>query len=334
MPNALFVLLDGMEDDPIPELGGRKPFETADMPFIRSKCPHLNRTHGRGYTQLFLNEFWTGHPPETPRAALEAAGLGMDVSGGRKAFRMSPARIEGAMVRWAYGVDDLAQCIERSLGDNLGILSARNPEIRHLEHGRSVITMECPEPVPDGPQAPADGPYVEILPELTELAEAVADDCGGLTVYPWGIGAPSGQHPCYPPIRNMQAVSNSPTALGVSATLGHRIHFVAGLEQRPPLARDLLGEGPVFLHFDEVDEYSHRRDHMRKIRVLESIDALMEKYFSDAENMLFFVDHGTSCLTGEHILTDVPFRTDRAEMGDGRLYATAEVVPKFMECIQ
>ena len=47
MSNVLFVLLDGMEDDPNPELGGKKPYEVANMPFIRSRAPHLAWTTGR-----------------------------------------------------------------------------------------------------------------------------------------------------------------------------------------------------------------------------------------------------------------------------------------------
>ena len=35
----------------------------------------------------------------------------------------------------------------------------------------------------------------------------------------------------------------------------------------------------------------------------------MERYFSDVENIIYFVDHGTSSVTGEHILMDVPLWT-------------------------
>ena len=53
--NTLFVLLDGAEDDPVPEFGGKKPLEVAKMPFMASKAPHRAYTTGRGYTHLFLN---------------------------------------------------------------------------------------------------------------------------------------------------------------------------------------------------------------------------------------------------------------------------------------
>ena len=331
MEHTLFVLLDGMEDDPNPALGGRKPYEAARMPFMRSKCPHLNHTSGRGYTQLFLNEFWTGHPPETPRAALEAAGLSMDVSGDRQAFRLSPARISDGKVIWAYGDDEEAMRMNESMRRNLGMLSGRRPEIRFFVHGRSVLTMECREDVPMGPQAPVDGPYVTPLPDLEAFIEKVAEENDGLTVYPWGVGRPRSSYPCYRGLEDLHAVSNSPTALGVAATLGHHITFAENLEDRFPIAKRLLEDHDVFLHLDEVDEYSHQKDHMKKIAVLERIDSLMEEYFADAGRILLFVDHGTSCVTGEHILMDVPFRTNMECFGDGNHFATGEVVPRVLE---
>ena len=35
----------------------------------------------------------------------------------------------------------------------------------------------------------------------------------------------------------------------------------------------------------------------------------MSEYFSDVDNIIYFVDHGTSCVTGEHILMNVPLWT-------------------------
>ena len=60
---------------------------------------------------------------------------------------------------------------------------------------------------------------------------------------------------------------------------------------------------------DEVDEYSHQKDPFKKKWVLEHTDEMMEEYFSDVENIIYFVDHGTSCVTGEHILMEVPLWT-------------------------
>lgn len=330
MQNVLYVLLDGMEDDPNPELDGKKPYEVAKMPFIRKKAPFLNWTTGKGYTQLFLNEFWTGHPPDIARAAIEACGLGMNVKN-RTAFRMSPAFIRDGMVQWAYGVDEQADKLEKCIKDNLDILGDCDPQIEFFVHGRSVITMRYDFDVPDGPQAPVDGPFVPIPGPLGALIDKVAEDMGGLTVYPWGIGGVGTVYPPYPGIGSMTAISDSPTALGIAATLGHKIHLVPDLDDRFPIAVEALKEGNVFLHMDEVDEYSHEKDARKKISVLEHIDSMMEKYFSDAENIVFFVDHGTSCVTGKHILMNVPFRTTKQIFNNGEFVGLDRLVPTVME---
>ena len=103
--NTLFVLLDGAEDDPVPEFGGKKPLDVAKMPFMASKAPNRAYTTGRGYTHLFLNEFFTGHPPEIARAALEGMGLGLNVKG-RTSYRLSPAIIESGMINWSYHAEE------------------------------------------------------------------------------------------------------------------------------------------------------------------------------------------------------------------------------------
>ena len=335
MSNVLFVLLDGMEDDPHPELGGKKPYEMAKMPFIRKKAPHLGWTTGRGYTQLFLNEFWTGHPPDISRASIEAYGLGMDMSKGRRAFRMSPANIDGRTVSWAYGLtDDDVEGLTDCIKENMYLLQDHNPQIEFFVHGRSVITMEFDGEVPQGPQAPIDGPYVPMPGALGELVTKIASENGGLTIYPWGVGDVGTIYPPFESVRKMTAVSDSPTALGIAATLGHKIHLVPELDDRFPLAREALKTGNVFLHMDEVDEYSHEMDPHKKIRVLEHIDDLMEEYFSDTENIVFFVDHGTSCVTGTHILMDVPFRTTKPVIGEGEHIALPDLVPAIMEKIR
>ncbi len=334
MSNVLFVLLDGMEDDPHPALGGRKPYEVARMPFIRSKAPYLNYTTGRGYTQMFLNEFWTGHPPDVARAAIEAYGLEMDMTHGRTAFRLSPAFIDGKTVKWAYNVDDRAEDLEECVTENMYLLQDRNPQIKFFIHGRSVITMEYPYDIPETPQAPVDGPYVPIPGELGELIVQVAGEMDGLTVYPWGIGKVGQRFPPHDCVKHMTAISDSPTALGIASIIGHKIHMVPDLDDRFPVAREALKRGHVFLHMDEVDEYSHQKDPHKKIAVLEHIDSLMEEYFSDVENIVFFVDHGTSCVTGTHILTEVPFRTTFKAFDEGERVELASLVPKLMENVK
>ena len=107
----------------------------------------------------------------------------------------------------------------------------------------------------------------------------------------------------------MKVVSNSPTALGVCASLGCAFQHVEKVEDRFPVAKEALKHGDVFLHIDEVDEYGHQKDPFKKKEILERTDRLMSEYFSDVDNIIYFVDHGTSCVTGEHILMNVPLWT-------------------------
>jgi len=329
--NTLFVLLDGMEDDPNPVLNGKKPYEVAKMPFMYEKAPYKHYTTGRGYTQLFLNEFFTGHPPELQRAVLEAMGLGMDISGCRTAYRLSPAELKDGMIHWSYHAHLFCDDLMRTMKNDLYILQEYKPEIKFFLNGRAVLTMECDD-IPDLPSPPVDAPFVEVPGILGDFVMKVAEDMNGITDYPWGCGRLTKQYPPFKCIGEMTAISDSPTALGVAASLGHKIHLVDNVEDRFPVAKEALKNGNVFLHIDEVDEYSHQKDPYKKIGILERTDRLMKEYFSDVERVVYFVDHGTSCVSGEHIIMNVPFWTNiRTDMPEGGLIPLDQVIPRLMK---
>jgi 2,3-bisphosphoglycerate-independent phosphoglycerate mutase len=127
------------------------------------------------------------------------------------------------------------------------------------------------------------------------------------------------------------AISDSPTALGISASLGQGYKLVKDLDDRFPIAVRDLENSNVFLHMDEVDEYSHQKDPAKKVRVLERIDRLMEKHFSDAERIVYFVDHGTSSITGEHLPIRVPFWTTfDTSIKNGEDVPLKRVIPRIM----
>lgn len=332
MSNLLFVLLDGAEDDPCPQLDGKKPIDVAEMPFLESRVTHRCRTTGRGYTQLFLNEFFTGHPPEIERAVLEAMGLGLSIKDRKRvAYRLSPARIEDGMVHWCYNNDAFKDELQGCVMSHMDILEPYDPEIEFFVEGRAVLTMES-DTVPETPAPPVDAPLVEIEGPLGELISAVSEDMGGVTEYPWGCGRFGNQYPGFQGIRNMTAFSDSPTSLGICASLGYDVRLVYDLESRFPAAREALEHGDVFLHIDEVDEYSHQKDPFKKKAVLERTDELMAEYFPDADRIIYFADHGTSCVTGEHILTDVPVWTNfDIGLEEGRIHPLDELVPTIIK---
>ena len=324
---TLFVLLDGAEDHPVPEFDGKKPLDVAYMPFMKKRATHKGYTDGKGYTHLFLNEFFTGHPPEIPRAALEGLGLGLNVKG-RTSYRLSPAVIENGMINWSYHAEEFCDRLIPKVMEHLDIVKEYDPEIRFFLNGRAVLTMDC-DIVPDLPGPPVPAPYVEVPGKLGELVMAVANDLDGITDYPWGCGRFEKQYEPY--VKDMVAISDSPTSLGICASFGQGIHLIEDIDDRFPVARKELEDHNVFLHMDEVDEYSHQKDPAKKVRILEHIDRKMEEYFSDVERIIYFVDHGTSSVTGEHILTTVPFWTT-FDIGieDGAKVPLPDLVPMMM----
>ena len=57
----------------------------------------------------------------------------------------------------------------------------------------------------------------------------------------------------------------------------------------------------------------------------------MEEYFSDVDRIVFFVDHGTSSVTGEHILMNVPFWTSfETSLADDERIPLDEVLPTIL----
>jgi len=324
--NTLYVLLDGAEDHNIPAFGGKKPLDVANMPFFRSACKQKGYTSGREYTHLFLNEFFTGEPPSASRAAIEALGLGMNMDGERTAYRMSPARINDGRIEWIYDLEEISEIIKRTATDKMCILKEMDPEVKFFLSGRAIITMRCDD-IPDLPAPPNPAEFVEVPGRLGDFVMSMAEELDGITLYPWGCGRSSGTGA--PFIKNMTAISNTPTALGISKSLGYDIRYVRDIEERFRTARNELEHGDVFLHLDEIDEYSHQKDPPKKVRVLEYMDGMFSKYFLNDDRIVFFIDHGTSSVTGEHILMEVPFWTSFDSGIDNKHIPLDMVIPSI-----
>lgn len=67
------------------------------------------------------------------------------------------------------------------------------------------------------------------------------------------------------------------------------------------------------------------------MRILEHIDRKMEEYFSDIDRIVYFVDHGTSSVTGNHIITKVPFWTSfETSIGQDEHVELKDAIPRIM----
>jgi 2,3-bisphosphoglycerate-independent phosphoglycerate mutase len=103
MPTLLYVCLDGLADDPIPEFDGRTPLEAAETPFLdelaRRGRTGTVMTVGPGIApESDIGVFGIlGYDPQEEhpgRGVLEAIGIGMDFDDGDLAYRVNFATAE------------------------------------------------------------------------------------------------------------------------------------------------------------------------------------------------------------------------------------------------
>lgn len=128
MHTLLYVCLDGLGDDPIPELDGRTPLEAAET-------PNLDRLAQRGRTGSVIT-VGEGIAPESDigvfgilgyapqdehpgRGILEALGIGMDVRDGDLAYRINFATGAGSEIIDRRVGRDLSSEESRGLADEV-----------------------------------------------------------------------------------------------------------------------------------------------------------------------------------------------------------------------
>jgi 2,3-bisphosphoglycerate-independent phosphoglycerate mutase len=99
----LYVCLDGLGDDPIPELGDRTPLEAADTPFLdslaRQGSTGIVTTVGEGIAPesdiaVFAILGYDPREEHPGRGVVEAVGVGMDFRDGDLAYRVNFATAE------------------------------------------------------------------------------------------------------------------------------------------------------------------------------------------------------------------------------------------------
>ena len=120
MKNILYVILDGLGDDPLDALGGRTPLEAA-------KTPHLDRlaregrngyvtTVGEGIAPesdiaVFAVLGYDPHEHHTGRGPIEAVGADLEVNDGDLAYRVNFATVEEEGDGW--------EIVDRRVGRDL-----------------------------------------------------------------------------------------------------------------------------------------------------------------------------------------------------------------------
>jgi 2,3-bisphosphoglycerate-independent phosphoglycerate mutase len=159
MPKLLYVCLDGLGDEPHPDLQNRTPVEAASTPFLddlaRRGRNGLVHTVGRDIApESDIAVFAIlGYDPaeEHPgRGVLEALGAGMDFRDGDLAHRVNFATAEGELIVDRRVGRDLssgdAHALANEVNGNLKLPSATFELRATIEHRGAVVIRS-----PDGP---------------------------------------------------------------------------------------------------------------------------------------------------------------------------------------
>ena len=107
MQQLLYVCLDGLGDDPVPELGDRTPLEAAETPFLdalaRQGSTGTVTTVGDGIAPesdiaVFAILGYDPREDHPGRGVVEAVGVGMDFRDGDLAYRVNFATADGRQI--------------------------------------------------------------------------------------------------------------------------------------------------------------------------------------------------------------------------------------------
>jgi 2,3-bisphosphoglycerate-independent phosphoglycerate mutase len=337
---CILVILDGLADEPCPDLGGRTPLEAACT-------PNLDCLAGSGRLGRFLPTAPGRAPgseggvpaclgvapgPLPPaRARLEAAGRGIPVGADDAVYRVTCVHLSGP-------ADDPDPRLRAVADPDAGFDAVRNlapgfaqrgvrlhpdPGGRHLAvlPGQAAVETVPPHDLARLPLS-AGGP----LPRPDAWAWARRALPGDLALWPWGgagIALLGGPTPFEALITGVDLVRGIGRVLGLAvpavagATGGADSDF--GAKARAALAIARHG-GNVAVHVEAPDMAAHGRDPRAKAAVLARIDRDLFGPLLDGPDGLrvaVVADHGTSSRTGRHLDGPVPYLVAELPAGAG-----------------
>jgi len=313
MVNTLAILLDGAADDKIPDLNYRTPLEAIEKPFIDGLASNglYGYTDSREYTHLFLLELLTGRSMEIPRGVVEAFSFNAPLNLGYVAYRLSPAVIEGEVIKWIYNIsreDELK--LREALKSSLKYLES--PKIYLYEGCRGVLIFKSSKTL-SFPSPPSPSTLNFNLDVFREFIMNIASRTNGLTLMPWGGGKLESID--IKPKVKLTIISRSPSVIGIGKILGFRsVRVDDSVSEGLGRALEYLKTSNVLLHVEEVDYVSHIKSPSLKMLILKSIDSRLTSIIREVEGfrIAIIVDHGTSSLSGKHLNVKVPFTVSKA----------------------
>ena len=155
MRRLLFVCLDGLGDDPVPELDDQTPLEAATTPFL-DRLAQQGRTGSvvtvgediapESDIAVFAILGYDPHEEHPGRGVVEAVGAGMDFRDGDLAFRVNFATADGAQIVDRRVGRDLTSEEAHALADDVDRelrLPGASFDLRATVEHRGVLTIRA-----------------------------------------------------------------------------------------------------------------------------------------------------------------------------------------------
>jgi 2,3-bisphosphoglycerate-independent phosphoglycerate mutase len=160
MRRLLYVCLDGLADDPVPELGDRTPLEAADTPFLDALAARgrtgVVTTVGPGIAPesdiaVFAILGYDPREEHPGRGVVEAVGVGMDFRDGDVAYRVNFATAEWPeIVDRRVGRDltsDEAHALAAEVNERLSLPGATFDLRSTVEHRGALVIRSTEGPL-------------------------------------------------------------------------------------------------------------------------------------------------------------------------------------------
>jgi 2,3-bisphosphoglycerate-independent phosphoglycerate mutase len=353
---------DGASDEPLEELGGRTPLETAALPTFAALAARGEVGRAATIPPSFPpgsdvgNLSILGYDPvryHTGRAPIEAAAMGVDVAEDQVAYRCNLVRVEdGVMVDFAGGhptSEDAARVIA-ALDEELGNEHVRfhaGVQYRHIVTAPDTWLDAACTPPHDLTGTPAVWPTGPASPQLQALMDASREivprfGLAANQVWLWG----QGRRPLLPSFKSVygldaQLVSAVDLVRGLGALTGVPAVAVEGITgwydtnyegKRDACLTALAGGSDLFLlHVEATDEAGHAGDVAEKVRALENWDArILAPLVAELDRefrpwrLLLLPDHPTPTALKTHSSDPVPYLlVDSESRGRGGSFTEA-----------
>ncbi len=338
----VLVVLDGLGDRPIKELGGKTPLEAARTPVMdrmaKEGCCGLHYpvspgiTPGSALAHMQLFNYGVNERPQ--RGVVEALGAGLELKPSDTAFRLNFAYVakDGLTVmdrrahREVFGIEEMAGALEKHLNKNKKKLKFR---LVHTLGHRGVLVVKgykSRAPIPDT-DPHMEGLKVRLGHKLAKWIHETSYKflrkhrlnrereargfvpANAVLLRGGGRFTPVSQNFKERNGLNAFGIAGGAVYLGVARYTGMEAKNEPDEALRLPAAvRKLTSENFdfAFVHFKETDNASHDGDYRRKIKCIERYDKMLKILLDSGFTVAVTGDHATPCRLFNHSGDAVP----------------------------